>query len=279
MLTTSLDGLWALQAAAGIEQLCPEMRLRPLLPRLDTKERALEHPVAQELIDIGAMTADGVVDQIIVEWLTVIARRDVSLLMTVSSPGIEPGYGPRASLNRFAQWWVTLEVHDQTVRLSPLGVANDEASAGDLVVGQIENLCGVADPASLRPVTISTDAILAGVRDVASLKRFLTEQRLDAEQTKLLMLAADSEQSSSATIVALQAGAGLDEMARVAVGPGVVSIADTVAGRILVENVDSGGLRYQVAGPGSRKAIAEAIVKMIRRLPAGEDWYSHRRVV
>lgn len=274
MLTTSVDGLWVLQAASGIEQLCPELQLRPLLPRLDTKERALEHPVAQELIGINAMDADGNVDQIILEWLTVIARRDVSLLVSV------PALGARAALCRFAQWWVSLERSDDNqVRLSALGVAHDEASAGDLVVGQIEKLCGVAEPAPLRPVTLSTDELLASVRDHASLRRFLTGQRLDVEQCKLLMMAADTEQSSQANIVAIQAGAGPDEMARLAVGSDTVTIADTVAGRICVENVESGGRRYQVSAPGSRKAIADAVVKLIRRLPAGEEWYSHRRVV
>lgn len=36
MLTTTVDGLWVLQAVTGIEQTCPELGLRPLLPRLDT---------------------------------------------------------------------------------------------------------------------------------------------------------------------------------------------------------------------------------------------------
>lgn len=46
MLTTTVDGLWVLQAVTGVEQTCPELGLRPLLPRLDTAERALRHPVA-----------------------------------------------------------------------------------------------------------------------------------------------------------------------------------------------------------------------------------------
>lgn len=44
MLTTTVDGLWVLQAITGVEQTCPELGLRPMLPRLDTPERALGHP-------------------------------------------------------------------------------------------------------------------------------------------------------------------------------------------------------------------------------------------
>lgn len=36
MLTTTVDGLWVLQAITGVEQTCPELGLRPMLPRLDT---------------------------------------------------------------------------------------------------------------------------------------------------------------------------------------------------------------------------------------------------
>lgn len=53
MLTTTVDGLWVLQAVTGVEQTCPELGLRPLLPRLDTAERALRHPVAAELMAVG----------------------------------------------------------------------------------------------------------------------------------------------------------------------------------------------------------------------------------
>jgi hypothetical protein len=279
MLTTSLDGLWVLQAAAGIEQLCPELGLRPLLPRVDTKERALQHPIAEELISIGAMDADGQVNAMIREWMIVIARRDVALMVWIGSPGGERGFGSRISLCRFAQWWVTLERYGDQVRLSPAGMAHDESGAGDLVVGQIEKLCGVAEAASLRPVTLPTDELLASVRDGASLRQFLTDQRLDVEQRKLLMVAADTEQSSQANIVAIQAGAGPDDQARLAFGECAVTIADTPSGRLCIENVYSGGDRYQVVVPGTRKAIGEAVVKLIRRLPAGEDWYSYRRVV
>lgn len=280
MLTTSLDGLWVLQAAAGIEQLCPELGLRPLLPRLDTAELAMQHPVAQELIGIGALDADGQVNTMIREWMTVIARRDVALMVSIGSPASSAsGFGTRVSVCRFAQWWVTLERHGDQVRLSPAGVARDESSAGDVVVGQIEKLCGVTQAAELRPVTLPTDELLATVHDEKSLRQFLTDQHLDMEQRNLLMAAADREQSSQANIVAIQAGAGPDDQARLAFGECVVTIADTPSGRICIENVYSGGQRYQVVVPGARKTIGEAVVKLIRRLPAGDDWYSYRRVV
>lgn len=279
MLTTSLDGLWALQAIAGIEQLCPELGLRPLLPRLDTREQALRHPVAATLTECGALDAQGEVDPMIREWLTVIMRRDLALLLQIGVGDPDPAHLSKASICRFAQWWVVLERCGDQVRLYSVGMASDEASASDLVVGQVERLCGVAEAASLRPVTLRTQELLERVNDSVSLRKYLVDQRVDVDQLQILMMAANPAVSAQASLVAIQVGGGPSEMARMVIGDTTVAIADTPAGRVCVENVDNGGRRFQVIAPGSRQDIAKAIIRLIRRLPAGEDWYSYRRVV
>lgn len=276
MLTTTVDGLWVLQAVTGVEQTCPELGLRPLLPRLDTAERALSHPIADELRAAGALDGAGNVDPMIREWLTVLLRRDLALMVNIGVPGREP---TRASICRFASWWVVLERHAELVRLYPAGTASDEGGASDLVVGQVERLCGVAEVAPLKPVTLDTEQLLASVRDAASLRTFLLSQNLDVDQLQIVTMAADPARSAHAAIVGLQAGVGPDEMARIAVGDSTVSIIDTPAGRVCVENVISGQRRYQILSPGSRSDISGAVQRLIRRLPAGDEWYSYRRVV
>lgn len=276
MLTTTVDGLWVLQAVTGVEQTCPELGLRPLLPRLDTPERALRHPVVAELKAAGALDDAGNIDPMIREWLTVLLRRDLGLLVTITVPGRE---ATRASICRFASWWVVLERHGDLVRLYPAGTASNESGASDLVVGQVERLCGVAEVAPLKPVTLDTEQLLGSVRDAASLRTFLLSQNLDVDQLQIVTMAADPARSAHAAIVGLQAGVGPDEMARIAVGDSTVSIIDTPAGRVCVENVISGQRRYQILSPGSRSDISGAVQRLIRRLPAGDDWYSYRRVV
>lgn len=282
MLTTTLDGLWVLQAVTGIEQLCPELGLRPLLPRLDTAERALGHPVAQELMELGVLDSGGEADPMVREWLTVVMRRDIALLVTLNFPGRpygDPQHMTRVSISRFASWWVVLERHDQQIRLYPAGSANDRAAAGDLLVGQVERLCGVAEAAALRPVTLDTEELLAQVRDRDSLQRYLAAQHLDVDQQQIVATAADPKLSGQADIVAFQPGAGPEELARTAIGDTSVLISDTPSGRVCVENIDNGGRRYQIVSPGTRADLAHAILRLIARLPAGADWHSHRRVV
>lgn len=276
MLTTTVDGLWVLQAVTGVEQTCPELGLRPLLPRLDTAERALRHPVAAELMAVGALDQAGNADPMVREWLTVLLRRDLGLLVTIGVPGGEP---TRAAICRFATWWVVLERHGNLVRLYPAGTASDEAGAGELVVGQVERLCGVAEAAPLRPVTVDADELLHAVRDAGTLRSYLLSQRLDVDQLEMVTMAADPTRSAHATLVALQAGVGPEKSARILVGDSTVAIVDTAAGRICVESVTSGQRRYQVLSPGSRSDIGGAVQRLIRRLPAGDEWYSYRRVV
>lgn len=276
MLTTTVDGLWVLQAVTGVEQTCPELGLRPLLPRLDTPERALRHPIVAELKTAGVLDDADEVDPMIREWLTVLLRRDLALMVHIDVPGREP---TRVSICRFASWWVVLERHGELIRLYPAGTAANETAASDLVVGQIERLCGVAEAAALRPVTLDTEHLLASVRDSATLRTFLLTQRLDADQLQLVLAAADPARSARASIVALQAGVGPDELARMAVGETSVSIVDTPSGRVCIESVISGQRRYQIVSPGSRSDIGGAVQRLIRRLPAGDEWYSYRRVV
>jgi hypothetical protein len=276
VLTTTVDGLWVLQAVTGVEQLCPELGLRPLLPKLETPEFALRHPVVPELVACGALDEAGNADPMIREWLTVLLRRDLGLLLNINVPGREP---TRAAICRFATWWVVLERHADLVRLYPAGTAGDEGAATELVVGQVERLCGVAEAAPLKPVTVETEDLLESVRDAASLKSFLLRHNLDVDQLHIVTMAADPARSASAAIVAVQAGAGPDKTARFAIGDSAVSIVDPAAGRLCVEGVASGGRRYQVISPGSRTDIGSALRRLIGNLPAGDEWYSYRRVV
>ncbi|BBZ78836.1 ESX-2 secretion-associated protein EspG2 [Mycolicibacterium anyangense] len=277
MLTTTVDGLWVLQVLSGIEVLAPELGLRPHLPSVETEQMALAHPVADELRAAGVITDAGGVDDAVLEWLTVLSRRDVALLVYAQTPAHETE-PERVLLARFAQWWVVLERTGILVRLSSAGTATSEESAGVLINSQIEQLCGELKPASLRPVTLDTAELLASVHDRASLRAYLMDKRLDSDQISTLTLAADTDRSAQASVVAIQAGAS-DGPARSHIEQGAVTIIDTPQGRLVSEHVSRGGQSWMIVSPGSAGNIATAVQKMVRRLPAEDEWYSHRKVV
>lgn len=276
MLTTSLDGLWVLQILTGIEVLCPELGLRPHMPSVETKHHALQHPVAAELIAEGVIDSEGTVDTAVLEWLTVVSKRDVALLMQVQSPTREP---TGVVLCRFAQWWVTVERAGLAVRIGPAGTATAEGAANTIIVNQLDRFFGSCKPAKLRPVTLDVADMLGSVTDRESQRRFLLQQRLDADQVQLLSLASDTARSAQVSIVALQTGIESGLPNRVHVEDSVVSLIDTTEGRIIAEYVPSGGKKWMIISPGTASNIAAGVNKMLRRLPADDEWYSHRKVV
>jgi hypothetical protein len=276
VLTTTLDGLWVLQVLSGIESLAPELGLRPILPRTETRDMALAHPITVELRAAGAVDEAGEVDSAIAEWLTVLSRRDVALLMYVSTPADDGLVG--VLFARFAQWWVVIERAQDIVRLGAMGTATAEGTANALIRGQIERLLGPLEPAQIRPATIDAEDIVSTVKSQADLRAFLLAQRIEQEQIRTLMLATDAKKSASASIVAVQSSAE-GATGRMHVEHGSVTIYDTPEGRMVVEHEPRGGKKWMIVSPGSPSNITSAINSMLRRLPAKEEWFSYRRIV
>lgn len=277
MLTTTVNGLWALQVLTGIEALAPELALRPILPSIETKQQALAHPVSAELRCAGVIDDAGVVDATVVEWLTVLARRDIALVITLRMAGDEPP--ARVLLARFARWWAVLERSEDLVRISGAGTAGAEETADTVIAAQLTRLCGCLPPAPLRPVTLDADALAANVTSPETLRRFLTAQRLDADQLRMLMTAIDPQRSAQATVVAIQSGLETGRPTRAQVEHTVVTVMDTPAGRLVAEYVPAAGKNWMIVAPGTARHIAAAVNQMLRRLPADQKWYSHRKVV
>lgn len=278
MLTTTVDGLWVLQVLTGIEVVAPELGLRPILPSVETPQTALTHPIVAELRTVGVVDDSGAVDPVVVEWLTVLARRDVALFIQVNRP--DDGDMPaRALLARFAQWWVVIERSQDMIRISGAGTSSAEGAANTVISAQIERLCGTSSPARVRPATLDADAMQAGVTSQETLQAFLATQQLDADQLRLLRVATDPSRSAQASIAAMQSGVDTGRPSRTRVEQSVVTIMDTPEGRLVAEHVLAAGKKWMVVAPGTAGNIASAVNELMRRLPANREWHSYRKVV
>jgi hypothetical protein len=120
--------------------------------------------------------------------------------------------------------------------------------------------------------------LLHAVRDTGDIRAFLAERRFDNDQIALLTLAADTEQSAQASVIAIQSGVP-DGPARRHIGRETVTIIDTPRGRLVSERVTRGRTSWMIVGPGSTANLASAVLTMMRNLPAHEDWFSYRKVV
>lgn len=276
MLTTTVDGLWALQVLTGIEVLAPELALRPVLPSVETRDVACAHPICAGLRSAGVIDEGGTVDPTVVEWLTVLARRDVALVIELRHPGHDPP--ARAMLARFARWWVVAERSEDRIRIGGAGTAAGEHDANHIVAEWIQYQCGDLDPAPLRPVTLNA-ADLNAHAGRESLRAYLLAQRIDADQLQILTMAADPRRCAQASIVAIQSGLESGRSSRTLVEHTVVSIIDTPAGRLVAEHVPTRGNDWLILAPGTPGHIARAVTHLLRRLPAEDQWHCHRRVV
>ncbi|MGA7051567.1 MAG: ESX secretion-associated protein EspG [Mycobacterium sp.] len=277
MLTTTVDGLWVLQVLTGMEVLAPELGLRPHLPSVEPKRLALEHPVTAELRAAGVIGDSGEVDSIVVEWLTVLSRRDIALLMHFQTPSDDEP--PRVLLARFAQWWVAMERSGDLLRISGAGISSTEGAAHAALNAQIERLCGTNTPATLRPVTLDEDVMSTTSTSRESLCEFFDSRGLEPDQSQLLKLAVDPERSAQVSIVAIQSGVETGRPTRTYVEQNAVAIIDTPQGRLVAERVVSGGKKWMIVAPGTKNNVASAIQHMVRRLPADKEWHSYRKVV
>lgn len=276
MLTTTLDGLWALQVLSGYEVLAPELGLRPYLPSAESKSDAMSHAVARDLAEAGVIDADGIVDDVALQWLSVLSGREVGLLIRIQIPtttDIE-----RILLARRSTCWVALRRYRSMVQVYGLGTAATESSAGELIKSLIDQVCGDSQPAQLRPATLDVAELLAVVQCPESLRNELIRQGLDRAQLRTVTSAADSQTSAHACVVAVQSRFP-GETAGSLVAPVGFSIIDTPQGRLVSEGVEKDGKHWMIVSPGSSNSIASAVRAVMRRLPAGEAWHESRKVL
>lgn len=277
VLTTTTDGLWVLQVLTGIEVVAPELMLRPHLPSVEPKQLALAHPVTADLRAHGVVDAAGEVDATVVEWLTALSRRDIALLVQSSRPGQVAT--SRALVARYASWWVVIERSGELIHLHGAGTAAAEDPAHMVIASEIERLCGSLPAASLRPVTLDALAARAAATNPQAQRSLLARQRLDAQQRQILRWVADQQRAAQTAVVAIQYGADAGRPGRAHIDQGAVTIIDTEEGRLVAEHLTYAAKVWLIVGPGTKNAIASAVAAMLRRLPAGQEWYAHRKAV
>ncbi|WP_343710123.1 ESX secretion-associated protein EspG [Mycobacterium sp.] len=276
MLTTTVDGLWVLQVLTGTEVVATELGLRPHLPRAEPRRLALAHPVMSELRANGVVGESDDVAPAAAEWLAVLSRRDIGLLVTVRTPADALR---RVLLARFAHWWVALERAAERVAIRGSGTAGTEGEAQALILTEVERLCGVEPPAPLKPVTLDGAALRAEATSLDAVRRHVAGQGLDADQRHLLALAADAGTCRQVSIVAAQCGVDTGRPTRAHVEPGAVTVIDTPSGRLVAEHLRFAGGTWIVVSPGTASSIGAAVRHMMRRLPAQQEWYCHRKAV
>ena len=146
--------------AVGLEVLAPELGLRPHLPSVKSTELALAHPAAHDLREAGVIDTAGTVESAVLEWLTVLSRRDVALLMCADT-----GWQPNRACSAATRCGSPERHRSKGCVSAAPAPPPTEQSAGSLINAHIELLCGQMPSAAMKPVTVEIPELLAEVRE------------------------------------------------------------------------------------------------------------------
>src|SRR6185437_10922594 len=109
-LTTTVGGLWTLQALLGVETMPAVLRVKPFVPSVheslivETTGGPLPLNETGEylgLVAAGVIDASGHVDDVVRDWMTVLSRPDRQVVLTIGRPARSTA--SRSCTN--ASWW------------------------------------------------------------------------------------------------------------------------------------------------------------------------------
>ena len=110
-LTTTVGGVWTLQALLGVETMPAVLRIKPFIPSvhesLIVETTAGPLPLNQTgeylgLVEAGVIDASGHVDDVVRDWMTVLGRPGRQVVVSIRGPRARSRV-PRSCTN--APWW------------------------------------------------------------------------------------------------------------------------------------------------------------------------------
>nr|VTP02297.1 hypothetical protein BIN_B_04451 [Mycobacterium riyadhense] len=302
-LSTTSEGLWLTAALAGVSQLPPVLKVRPIGAVAATLS---DHPGVAVLEQAGVCRGGGL-DGDVAEWVATLGRPDVELDVVVSRPETAPTTlaGPPSpfeapidtiqaaealtrwhaqrppqravALCRRAGVWVAAarlwrsgnDSIDEVV-ISPLGSASIATTVCSVLgASQPAQFHGInVEAATLEPLVARWQAdpgsdIVAALIEVAG---------LSVPQAKVIQAAGD------ATATRAVLGAAQFSIDGPCWAPLGVTVIDTVLGRVVISNAMGPDARqWTTVLPGTDSAVATAVDELLDSLPCGPGWVTHQR--
>jgi hypothetical protein len=244
-LTTTVGGVWTLQALLGVETMPAVLRIKPFVPSvhesLIVETTAGPLPLAQTgeylgLVQAGVVDATGRVDDVVRDWMTVLGRPERQVVLVIRRPAGEVDGSPtvheRVLVVCRRRRWIAMAARDgDEMILDAVGEADTAAEQIELMCQPLLAAFGDAPPAPIEGVNIPAELLQAtvehtGTRDRDAITAALGRLGLQPPQAEVLTAAARLDESAMAVVTIIDHGISHH------VHPRVLAVADTEYGRI-----------------------------------------------
>jgi hypothetical protein len=249
MLTTSVEGVWVLQALLGVESMPVALHLKPFIPsvhaELTVDTTAGRVPLAQtaqydSLARAGVINTRGEVDAVVRDWMTVLGRPDREVVLTIRRPDqpatdtTGPTVHERVMVVCRHRRWMALAARDgDQMVIGGVGESDDPTQQIDAVCRMLLPALGSHPPADIDGVNVSRQLIQTALESAVPLgadavARALRLAGLGPREVEVVQAATRLDNSAMAVVAIIDHGAGLRAH------PRVLTVADTEFGRISV---------------------------------------------
>jgi hypothetical protein len=247
MLTTSVEGVWVLQALVGVESMPAALHLKPFIPsahgdlvvettlgRLPLVRTAQYHSLAAA----GVIDEHGQVDAVVRDWMTVLGRPEREVVLTIRRPDQAPPdtSGPTVSERVMAicrhRRFVAMAARDgNEMVIGGVGEADEPDRQIDYMCQMIVPALGDHPPADVDGVNLSKEVLTSALDAAAgkgpeAMAAALRSLGLGPWEVQVLGAAAGLDSSAMAVVVVVDHGAQLRPH------PRVLTVADTEYGRV-----------------------------------------------
>lgn len=280
-LTTTVGGVWVLQALLGVETMPAALRLKPFVPSLHesliVETTAGPQPVPQtaeylSLVSAGVIDAAGGVDDAVRDWMRVLGRPERQVLLTLRRPGgsvtideqSTPTVHERVLVVCRHRRWMAMAARDgEEMVIDAVGESDNAAEQVELICHALLASFGDAPPADIDGVNIAADLMQSTLEQAAPLGRgavltAFSRLGLAPQQAEVLAAATRLDESAMAVVSVIDHGV------RQHVHPRVLTVADTGYGRIRIATTTAAdGKKWLSIFPAGAPELREDLTELL----------------
>ncbi|KUI36217.1 ESX secretion-associated protein EspG [Mycobacterium sp. GA-2829] len=281
-LTTTVEGVWALQALLGIESMPTALRLKPFIPSVhqDLVVETTAGPVPLQqtaeylsLAHAGVIDDRGRVDDVVRDWMTVIGRADRQVMLVVRRPDGEltnadgsrtPTVHERVLVVcRHKRWMAMIARDGHEMVIDAVGESDDPATQMALMSQPILAAFGDAPPADIDGINIPAELLQTTMERCAGHGRqaviaAMGRLGLQPAQAEIVAAAARPDESAMAVVSVIDHGISYTVHDR------VLTVADTEYGRVSLSTTASAdGKKWMSIWPTHRDALQTDLADLL----------------